>query len=59
MEPRTKTLAEVEKEHILAVYEKNEFDKPETARELDISLKTLYNKLQLYERQRINQAKVA
>jgi DNA-binding NtrC family response regulator len=39
------TLRDVEMEHILAVLEKHGGNKPATARELGISLKTLYNKL--------------
>lgn len=43
-----KTLAEVEKEHILAVYEQLGQDKVRVARALGVCLKTLYNKLHSY-----------
>ncbi len=39
------TLRDIEMEHILAVLEKHSGNKPAAARELGISLKTLYNKL--------------
>jgi transcriptional regulator with PAS, ATPase and Fis domain len=39
------TLRDVEMEHILSVLEKHQGNKPAAARELGISLKTLYNKL--------------
>ncbi|MBI3464787.1 MAG: sigma-54-dependent Fis family transcriptional regulator [Planctomycetes bacterium] len=39
------TLRDIEMEHILAVLEKHQGNKPVAARELGISLKTLYNKL--------------
>jgi DNA-binding NtrC family response regulator len=39
------TLRDVEMEHILAVLEKHQGHKPAAAKELGISLKTLYNKL--------------
>jgi DNA-binding NtrC family response regulator len=42
---RTKTLREIEMEVILQTLEKNAGDKPRTALELGIALKTLYNKL--------------
>jgi DNA-binding NtrC family response regulator len=42
---RTKTLREIEMEVILQTLEKNNGDKPRTAIELGIALKTLYNKL--------------
>lgn len=45
----TKTLNEIEMEHILRVLEKNNHNKPLTAKELGISLKTLYNKLNRWE----------
>ena len=38
-------LRDVEMEHILTVLEKHQGNKPAAARELGISLKTLYNKL--------------
>jgi len=42
------TLREIERQVILGVLEKNSGDKPKTAEELGIALKTLYNKLNLY-----------
>jgi DNA-binding NtrC family response regulator len=42
---RTRTLREIEMEVILQTLEKNSGDKPRTALELGIALKTLYNKL--------------
>src|SRR4029077_7882087 len=42
---RPKTLREIEMEVIVQTLEKNEGDKPRTALELGIALKTLYNKL--------------
>ena len=42
---RSKTLREIEMEVILQTLEKNQGDKPRTALELGIALKTLYNKL--------------
>jgi DNA-binding NtrC family response regulator len=42
---RTRTLREIEMEVIYRTLEKNEGDKPRTALELGIALKTLYNKL--------------
>lgn len=42
------TLADVEREHIIRVYEANCFDKEKTARDLDICLKTLYGRLHRY-----------
>ncbi len=47
----TKTLRDLEMEHILKTLEKNNRNKPVTAAELGISLKTLYNKLNAYEEQ--------
>ena len=44
-----KTLSDVEMEHILRVYAKNNRNKQVTATELGISLKTLYNKLHKYD----------
>lgn len=52
----SRTLADVEMEHILRVLEKNNFNKPATAKELGISLKTLYNKLNKWEEDRQNQS---
>jgi len=46
-----KTLRDLEMEHILKTLEKNKRNKPLTAQELGISLKTLYNKLNAYEEQ--------
>ena len=45
----TKTLWDIEMEHILRTLEKNHHNKPLTAKELGISLKTLYNKLNRWE----------
>ena len=42
---RPKTLREIEMDVILSTLEKNSGDKPRTALELGIALKTLYNKL--------------
>lgn len=50
-EEEVKTLRQVEQEVILASLERNKGDKPQTARELGIALKTLYNKLNQYEAQ--------
>ena len=52
----TRTLADIEMEHILRVLEKNNHNKPLTAKELGISLKTLYNKLNKWEEERRNRA---
>jgi DNA-binding NtrC family response regulator len=46
---RIKTLQEVEQEQILAALARNAGDKPRTAAELGIALKTLYNKLNQYQ----------
>ena len=48
-----KTLRQLEMEVIFQTLEKNGGDKPTTARELGIALKTLYNKLNAYEGRRI------
>lgn len=45
------TLREIEMEVILEALERNEGDKPKTASELGIALKTLYNKLNQYQAQ--------
>jgi len=51
--PSTRTLREIEMEHVLRVLEKHAGNKPAAAAELGISLKTLYNKLnQLQEERR-------
>jgi DNA-binding NtrC family response regulator len=42
---RPKTLREIEMDVILSTLDKNSGDKPRTALELGIALKTLYNKL--------------
>ncbi len=47
-----KSLADVEMDHILSTYSKNNGNKQATAAELGISLKTLYNKLHRYEEER-------
>jgi DNA-binding NtrC family response regulator len=47
----SRTLREIEMEVIYSVLEKNQGDKPKTARELGIALKTLYNKLNQYHSQ--------
>lgn len=46
-----RTLREMEMEMIYHVLEKHDGDKPKTARELGIALKTLYNKLNQYQAQ--------
>jgi DNA-binding NtrC family response regulator len=48
----SRTLSEIEMEHILRVLEKNNGHKVSTAQELGISLKTLYNKLNKLEEER-------
>ncbi len=48
----SRTLHDIEMEHILRVLEKNNHNKPLTAKELGISLKTLYNKLNRWEEER-------
>ncbi len=49
----TRTLREIETEVILQTLEKNDGDKPKTARELGIALKTLYNKLNALDARRM------
>ncbi|REJ71458.1 MAG: sigma-54-dependent Fis family transcriptional regulator [Planctomycetota bacterium] len=49
--PRPMTLREIEAEVIQQTLDKYEGDKPKTAEELGIALKTLYNKLNQYEAQ--------
>lgn len=43
-----KTLAEIEKNHIIEVLSKCNGNKTKTAKSLDISIKTLYNKMHEY-----------
>lgn len=43
-------LRDVVKNHILETLAKNKGDKVKTAKDLQISLKTVYNKLKSYER---------
>ncbi len=50
-EEDTRTLRDVEQEVITKALERNGGDKPQTARQLGIALKTLYNKLNQYEAQ--------
>jgi DNA-binding NtrC family response regulator len=54
MEPLvgSRTLREIEMEHVLRVLEKHEGNKPAAAAELGISLKTLYNKLNQLQEER-------
>jgi len=47
--PKPKTLREIEQEVIYHVLDKHRGDKPKTAAELGIALKTLYNKLNQYQ----------
>ena len=49
----TRTLSEVEREYILAVLERNNWNRTKSARILGIDVKTLYNKLKSY---RVKQA---
>jgi DNA-binding NtrC family response regulator len=49
-----RTLREIEMEHVLRVLEKHGGNKPATANELGISLKTLYNKLNQLQEERKN-----
>ncbi|HEY3789151.1 MAG TPA: sigma-54 dependent transcriptional regulator, partial [Urbifossiella sp.] len=51
-DPERRTLRSIEMEHILRTLEKNKGNKPKTAEELGISLKTLYNKLNALEDER-------
>jgi DNA-binding NtrC family response regulator len=51
-DPEKRTLRAIEMEHILRTLEKNKGNKPSTAQELGISLKTLYNKLNQLEEER-------
>jgi DNA-binding NtrC family response regulator len=52
LDPERRTLRAIEMEHILRTLEKNKGNKPKTAEELGISLKTLYNKLNALEEER-------
>jgi DNA-binding NtrC family response regulator len=52
IDPARRTLRAIEMEHILRTLEKNKGNKPKTAEELGISLKTLYNKLNALEEER-------
>ena len=54
--PRPMTLREIEAEVIQQTLDKYEGDKPKTADELGIALKTLYNKLNQYEAQSQSEA---
>ena len=47
-----RTLHEIEMEHVLRVLEKHAGNKPAAAKELGISLKTLYNKLNQMQEER-------
>jgi len=49
----SKTLREIEMEAIYQVLDKHNGDKPKTAKELGIALKTLYNKLNQYQSQAV------
>ena len=44
----TKTLEDVEREHILLVYQEKNFVKADTALALGVTVKTLYNKFAKY-----------
>jgi DNA-binding NtrC family response regulator len=50
----SRTLREIEMEHVLRVLEKHGGNKPAAAAELGISLKTLYNKLNQLQEERKN-----
>ena len=54
--PRRLTLKEIEQEVIEQTLKRNDGDKPATADELGIALKTLYNKLNQYQSQSHSQA---
>ncbi|NBS91442.1 sigma-54-dependent Fis family transcriptional regulator, partial [bacterium] len=47
--PVSRTLEQIEMEHLLRVLEKHQGNKGAAAAELDISLKTLYNKLNKFQ----------
>ncbi|MFM8274106.1 MAG: sigma-54-dependent transcriptional regulator [Gemmata sp.] len=51
-----KSLADVEMEYIMQVYEMNKTNKQKTSDDLGISLKTLYNKLHKYQEERQRRA---
>jgi DNA-binding NtrC family response regulator len=53
---RPKTLREIELEVILETLARNQGDKPRTAQELGIALKTLYNKLNQSQAQQEGEA---
>ena len=48
------TLEEVERAYILAALERNGGNRTTTAHELGISLRTLYYRLEMYQRQGLN-----
>ncbi len=50
-QPVNRTLEQIEMEHLLRVLEKHQGNKGTAAAELDISLKTLYNKLNKFQEQ--------
>jgi DNA-binding NtrC family response regulator len=50
--PGSRTLREIEMEHVLRVLEKHGGNKPAAAAELGISLKTMYNKLNQLQEER-------
>jgi transcriptional regulator with PAS, ATPase and Fis domain len=43
--PEAKSIQQAADEHVLAVYRKNGFNKTATARELGVSVRTVYNRL--------------
>ncbi len=47
----SRTVEEVERDHILAVLQAHGMDKPAAAAELGISLRTLYNRIHVYRQQ--------
>jgi len=51
--PNSMTLREIEMQVILQTLDRHEGDKPRTAADLGIALKTLYNKLNQYRIQRM------
>ncbi len=48
---RARTIEEVEREHILAALDRNHGNRRATARQLGLSVRTLYYRLSVYERQ--------